>query len=144
MVKKLIMGGVIVYGNLKLVSCSIIYWDFVRRLRNENQGFINSVKISVYQQLLYMLKNCDYYNICLCGITPVGFIGNINNDLRFSVHKSFRKKGIGKFMLNNYHIDNNAIGKVKINNTDSRKLFESCGWKISSTSKDYIYYKNVC
>ena len=32
-------GGAIVYGKLKLVSCSIIYWDFVRRLRNENKVF---------------------------------------------------------------------------------------------------------
>ena len=90
-----------------------------------------------------MLKYHTYYNICTYNITPVGFIGNINNDLRFSVDKSYRRKGIGKFMLKNYNLNSNAIGKVKLNNTDSRKLFESCGWEISSTSREYIYYQNV-
>ena len=137
------MEDVIVYGNLKLVSCSILYWDFVRRLRNENKGFTSYVKISKYRQLLYMSFNHKFYKICIYDRTPVGFIGIIQNDLRFSVHKNFRRKGIGKFMLKNYHVNNNAIGKVKINNTGSRKLFESCGWEISSASKDYIYYRNV-
>ena len=33
------------------------------------------------------------YNICIFDRTPVGFIGIIQNDLRFSVQKNFRRKG---------------------------------------------------
>ena len=65
--------------------------------------FTSYVKISIYRQFLYMLKYHTYYNICTYNITPVGFIGNINNDLRFSVDKSYRERD-RKIHVKNYNL----------------------------------------
>tara|TARA_Y100000588_G_C14164690_1_gene886388 strand:- start:1081 stop:1482 length:402 start_codon:yes stop_codon:yes gene_type:complete len=131
-----------VFGELKLVNCNISYWNFVRKIRNENQGFITYAKISIYTQILYMFKHAKNYKICIDGEQPVGFIGNVNNDLRFAVHKNFRRKGIGKYMLSNFNTCQETIGKVNIENIGSRKLFEACGWKENNKIGQFIFYKN--
>ena len=51
------------FGELKLVNCNISYWNFVRKIRNENQGFITYAKISIYTQILYMFKHAKNYKI---------------------------------------------------------------------------------
>ena len=119
--------------NLKLVKCSHKYWEFVRLQRMDERnidGFIKTAPISPSQQKQYMKKYCKNYWICLLGYEPVGFIGVIDNDIRVCTKHEFKKKGVGRFMVESIKkIKPNLVAKIKIENTASRKLFESCGFK---------------
>lgn len=120
--------------NLKLVTNNPKYYEFIRELRNHTDnisGFIIQTTITKEDQIKYMEKYGEFYYIAIneSGI-PVGFIGVVDNDIRVAVHPDFKNQGVGKFMVNEI-IDNypNSIAKIKINNTSSIKLFESCGFK---------------
>ena len=69
----------------KLVNCIEKYWDFVRVLRNTNIGFVEQVNITSEQQNKYMAKHSDNYKICLVNNVPAGFIGIVDNDIRFAL-----------------------------------------------------------
>jgi len=128
--------------NKKLVNCTQQYWDFVRVLRNKNIGFVERVNITPEQQNRYMLKHGNNYKICLVNNTPAGFIGIVDNDIRFAIEEQFKNKGLGKWMLQEFPTTGNTIGKVKKDNLYSRKLFLSCNWKeISSNNKDFYMFK---
>jgi len=132
-----------VSGNIKLINCSIKYWDFIRKLRNKNIGFVQQVKITHYQQILYMKNHNKDYKVCILNNIPVGFIGEVDFDLRLAVHERYQNKGVAKYMLKNFKTKKHTIGKVKKDNIHSKSLFISCGWKLSDKIGDnYYYYEN--
>jgi RimJ/RimL family protein N-acetyltransferase len=127
--------------NLTLVPCNERYWEFVRQLRTDKRnldGFVNTNPISADQQKEYMSKYNNCYYICLLDNEyPVGFIGEINGDIRVCTDHGWKGMEIGKFMVQELiKINKNVFAKVKINNYNSQKLFESCGFK-----KKYIIYE---
>jgi RimJ/RimL family protein N-acetyltransferase len=116
-----------------------VYYEFIRQLRNDpeiQQGFIQQVNINVEQQKEYMKKYGKYYYVCLYNNIPCGYIGVIDNDIRFAVHQSYQGKGIGTFMLTEIKkIFPNAYGKIKVFNKPSIKAFEKSGFEL----KYFIY-----
>ena len=117
---------------MELVECSQTYWEFVRTLRNDERvldGFIQSTHITKEMQDTYMNQNSKYYQIALMDNTPVGYVGVIDNDIRVCTQPGYQGNGIGKFMITKcIEMWPNAFAKVKLNNTASIKLFESCGF----------------
>jgi len=122
---------------MELVSCDKQYWDFVLSLRNDlKEDFITQKNIGFYEHEKFMNKNHSNYLICLEEKTPIGFIGSVGKDIRIAVVKSYQKKGVGKFMLQKFiETYPEAFAKVKISNSKSIALFESCGFK----KKYYIF-----
>lgn len=120
--------------NLKLVKCRKKYWEFIRILRtdpNNLNGFIKTSSISTEEQVKYMKKHQKYYYVCLLNENPVGFIGEINGDIRVCTDHKFKNKGIAKFMVKELlKINSNVFAKIKISNDVSLNLFKSCGFKI--------------
>jgi ribosomal protein S18 acetylase RimI-like enzyme len=120
--------------NLRLVTNNSKYYEFIRELRNHTDnlsGFIIQTNITKEDQIKYMEKYEKFYYIAINeSEIPVGFIGVVDNDIRVAVHPDFKNQGVGKFMVNEI-INNypNSIAKIKIDNTASIKLFESCGFK---------------
>jgi RimJ/RimL family protein N-acetyltransferase len=128
---------------MKLIQCNSSYWEFIRNLRNDKhniEGFINKTYITEQDQINYMKKYNDYYYVCIDeDNTPLGFIGEIDNDIRICVDHLLKNKGVGKFMLREFlNIKNNKqiFAKIKINNTASHQLFISMGFK-----PKYIIYE---
>lgn len=117
---------------MKLVNCDKKYWEFVRQLRTDiknTDGFIQQVNITEEEQIKYMEKYHSNYFICLLDDIPVGFIGEIDGDIRVCTDHNYKNKGIGKFMvIELLKLKKNIFAKIKINNDASKKLFESCGF----------------
>lgn len=121
-------------NDLKLVECEEKYWEFVRILRIDPKnlhGFINQSYITEDNQKNYMTKYSKNYKICLMNDIPVGFIGEIEGDIRVCTDDNFKNKGIAKFMVREFVKQYpNVFAKIKVDNESSLKLFESCGFKI--------------
>ena len=68
---------------LELVECERKYWDFILELRNSlREGFIQQGTIKLIDHYRYMeTYSCDYY-VALEDGTPVGWVGEINKDIR--------------------------------------------------------------
>lgn len=119
---------------LSLVNNDEKYYEFIRELRlhpDNIDGFINKKNITEDEQILYMRKYKECYKICLYGNQPVGFVGVIDNDIRVATKPSFKKMGIGKFMINEIIKEYpESFAKIKFNNKNSIKLFESCGFEV--------------
>ena len=119
-------------NKITLVECDEKYWEFVRKLRMNDEvidGFIKTDFISKDQQSRYMNKYSNNYRIALIDEIPVGFVGVIENDIRVCTHPEHQRKGVGKFMINEcLKIWPDAFAKIKIDNKSSLKLFESCGF----------------
>lgn len=119
--------------NIILDTCKKEYWEFVRTLRNDKRvldGFIESIHITKEMQKNYMNDYSQFYRITLVNGKPAGYIGVIEDDIRVCTHPDYQGKGIGKFMLKEIiNIFPNALGKVKIKNEASLKLFSSVGFK---------------
>ncbi|HJY63346.1 MAG TPA: GNAT family N-acetyltransferase [Ignavibacteria bacterium] len=118
---------------LKLVKNESKYFEFIRNLRNDEEvskGFIKQEYITNKQQERYMQKYGSYYYICLEDEIPVGYIGQIDKDIRLAVLPGKQGKGIGKFMVNSFvKLFPDIYAKVKLDNTASLNLFKSCGFK---------------
>jgi len=116
---------------LELVRCEKKYWDFVLELRNSlREGFIEQETIQVKDHYKYMESHCQDYYIALEDGEPVGWVGEINKDIRVATHSDHQKKGIAKFMINELMgFRPNSFAKVKLDNEASIRLFESCGFK---------------
>ena len=116
----------------ELVKCRPEYWEFVRELRNDSRvisGFIETTYITPEMQNEYMKLHQYEYRIGLLYGKPVGYVGVIEDDIRVCTHPNYQKLGVGKFMINEIMLDiPTAFAKVKIGNTASLKLFESCGF----------------
>jgi GNAT superfamily N-acetyltransferase len=120
--------------NLQLVECSNEFWEYVRILRLNPKvasGFIETIHISVEDQIKYMNSHSNNYRIVLADGVPCGYVGVINNDIRVCTDPSFQGRGIGKFMINSIkEIWPDAVAKIKIQNEVSLRLFKSCGYDV--------------
>lgn len=131
--------------NLRLVSCEINYWEFVRLLRQDERvkdGFIRNISIDKEQQKVYMYKYHQFYKIALVENNPAGYVGVIDDDIRVCTHPDFQGIGVGRFMINEcMKIWPNSFAKVKIGNINSEKLFLSCGFEIIKIDTEFTYFK---
>lgn len=127
---------------LKIVNCNKQYWEFVRKLRlNQDviDGFNEQKHITKSEQIKYMNKNSKFYRICLLDKKPVGYVGVVNNDLRVCTHPDFQNLGIATFMVNEIiKLYPDAEAKIKISNKASLNLFKKVGFK----KKFYVYKLN--
>lgn len=129
---------------VELVENRQEYWEFIRALRNEDgvkTGFIDQDNITEEQQIEYMWIHNNSYYILTENKEPVGYIGEINNDIRLAVLPSKQKMGYGRLMLNAFMLlrpDGHA--KVLIDNVVSQRLFVSCGFACTSRDQKFFYY----
>lgn len=118
---------------MKLVMCEEIYWEFVRKLRNDERvqnGFISKTIITEEMQQSYMMRHQDNYRIALIKDEPVGYVGVIDNDIRICTHPDFQGQGVGEFLLKScINIWPGSTAKIKIDNVASLRLFEACGFE---------------
>lgn len=118
---------------MKLVENKIRYWEFIRSLRNEQvvrEGFVQQGHISRWRHFRFMLKNGRHYYICLQADNPIGFVGQIDGDIRVAVDPEHQGRGVGKFMINQImKLHSGSFAKVKLKNEASIRLFESCGFE---------------
>ena len=126
---------------MQLVDNEIKYWEFIRSLRNHprvKKGFVQQHDITEEEHLKFMLRHNKHYFICLVNEAPAGYVGSVNGDIRVATHPDFQGLGVGKFMINEIMLKYpESTAKVKMRNTASKKLFESCGFK----KKYYIMEK---
>ena len=132
--------------NYTLVQNEPKYWEFIRMVRNDpemQKGFVDIVQITPDQQAEYMTKYNDDYYICLSTENePIGYIGEIDGDIRVAVIVSHQRMGVGKFMVNELmELRPNSYAKMKFNNIASKKLFESCGFKYTMKDSNFFYYR---
>ena len=77
-----------------------------------------------------MLKHGRHYYICLKAGSPIGFVGQINGDIRVAVEPGHQGRGVGKFMIDQImELHPESVAKVKLGNEASVRLFESCGFE---------------
>tara|TARA_R110000824_G_scaffold261563_2_gene450188 strand:+ start:1826 stop:2209 length:384 start_codon:yes stop_codon:yes gene_type:complete len=118
---------------VQLVKSSKQYWEFIRKLRNDPKvkgGFIEQGHITEKQHEAFMEENNDNYYVCVLAGKPVGFVGNIDNDIRVATSPDFQGKGVGKFMIKRIsELFPEALAKVKVENEASIRLFEACGFE---------------
>ena len=133
---------------MKLIINEPKYWEFIREVRNDpemQKGFVDNVQITTEQQIAYMKKYNNEYYICLNEENqPIGYIGEISDDIRVAVIPEFQRKGVGKFMVNEFiKIRPNSYAKMKFDNIASKKLFESCGFIFTYKDERFNYYKRL-
>ena len=93
--------------------------------------------ITIEQQTAYMTKYSRCFRIALFEGEAAGYFGVIDDDIRICTHPDFQRKGVGKFLVQECSkIWPSALAKIKNTNESSRKLFESCGYKL-----EYYLYK---
>jgi GNAT superfamily N-acetyltransferase len=103
---------------------------------------MEQVEITPEDQIKYMEKYGDNYVICLDEATPVGFIGEVDNDIRLAVHPDHKRKGIGKFMLSEFiKMFPNALAKVLWENDASLALFRSAGFIQYTQDEQFVYFR---
>jgi hypothetical protein len=129
----------------RLVQNEPGYWEFIRLVRNDpeiQKGFVEVVQITEEQQRNYMEKYNDNYFICLKGDEPVGYIGEIENDIRVAVIMKEQRKGVGKFMVREFmKLRPDSYAKMKHDNVASKRLFESCDFNFVDENDKFKYYK---
>lgn len=129
---------------MELILNNEKYWEFIRKLRNHpiiQEGFIETVNITPEQQKGYMSKYNDNYYICIKNNVPVGYVGEINNDLRYAVDPDYQGKGIATFMVNKFmKIKPKCYAKVKHLNVSSHKVLLKCGFTQIDEDINFKYY----
>ena len=132
---------------MHLVKNDQRFWEFIRNLRNDKNikiGFINQDYITEEQQDAYMSKYNDNYMICFEKSDPVGYIGEVDLDIRLAVVKDKQGRGVGEFMLKEFNRRRpDAIAKVLIGNYQSKRLFERCEFTLTETDDKFYYFKKV-
>lgn len=130
---------------MKLVPCTVEYWEFVRLLRLDprvSEGFIETRQIEPEDQIKYMLAHQHAYRVALIGEEPVGYVGVVDDDIRICTHPEAQGKGVGKFMLTAIQkIWPDAHAKIKHANIASRQLFESAGFELYRSDEEFGYFK---
>lgn len=134
--------------NYNLVQNEPKYWEFIRIVRNDpemQKGFVEIVNITTEQQIEYMKKYGDGYYICLNEENePIGFIGEVHDDIRVAVIVEFQKMGVGKFMVGEFmKLRPNSYAKMKFDNIASKRLFESCGFTYMKKDDRFYYFKKL-
>jgi len=130
---------------LELVNNHEKYYEFIRILRTHNNnisGFLEQADITSNQQIAYMAKYKEDYYVALDDGEPVGWVGDVDSDIRVCTHADHKGRGIGKFMINELmkkHPDGQA--KVLLENVASNKLFITCGFINYKSDDKYHYYK---
>lgn len=126
---------------LDFKKCGPQYWDDVFNIRNQpsNIDKFGTRIENITSHYHYMSTNWDKYYVCLKDEKVVGFIGIPGSDLRICVDELHKRQGIGKFMIKKLHENSTHFMlkyhvKVKIDNIESLKFFESLGM----TKKFYI------
>lgn len=132
---------------MRLVNNTEKYYEFIRFLRTHEEnvgGFLEQVQITPEQQKEYMEKYKENYYICLNeNNEPVGWVGEVDCDIRICTDPAHKGKGIGKFMLKELkNIKPNAHAKVLLDNEASNNLFLSCGYLVYKIDEKFKYYKN--
>jgi RimJ/RimL family protein N-acetyltransferase len=116
---------------MDLVPITPEYYEFVRLLRlhpETKSGFLEEASISLAQQSEYMQKHQYNYYVCLLYGSPVGYIGVIDEDIRFCTDPDFQGMGVGSFMLSKIKkLYPTAKGKILKDNIASQKAFDKCG-----------------
>ena len=132
---------------MHLVKNDQRFWEFIRNLRNSKdikRGFINQDHITKDQQEIYMSKHNDNYMICFDKSNPVGYIGEVDLDIRLAVVGHMQGKGIGEYMLKEFNRRRpDAHAKVLIGNDVSKRLFDRCGFTLTGVDKKFYYFKKV-
>ena len=108
-------------------------WDFIREVRNaSSSGFSSQGAISPDKHKAFMEKCGGNYFIARRGNHKIGFIGEVEGDIRFAIAPSFRGKSLASSMLIVFQekvTDKMLSGKVKTTNPASIKTFLKAGWK---------------
>jgi RimJ/RimL family protein N-acetyltransferase len=121
--------------NLTQVNDNESRWEFIRNLRNSdsvNHGFIETDYISYDQQIKYMSVHGKNYYIIEFKSSPIGYIGDVNKDIRICIHPDFQNKGYGTEAIKEFHkLFPDSLAKIKIDNNQSLKSFENAGYKIT-------------
>jgi len=129
----------------KLVPNNAEHWEFIRELRNDleiQKGFVEQVCITEEEEKKYMEKYNDNYYICLRGGVQVGFIGEVDNDIRIAVRGDYQRLGIGEMMVREFMLLRpDSRPKILKQNLTSQRLFEKCGFKRSREDKLFYYYE---
>ena len=129
---------------MRLVKNEKRYWEFIRNLRNDPEikvGFIEQGYITQEQQIEYMSTHNDSYYVCLFKGFPVGYVGDIQQDIRLASSPDCKRRGVGSFMLREFMKKRpGAYAKVLIDNEPSIKLFESVGFKWTHSNVKFHYY----
>lgn len=130
---------------LELVDNEEKYYEFIRVLRtdkNNLSGFLENVEITPEQQKNYMEKYGKNYYITLLDGEPVGWVGEVDGDIRVCTDHNHKGRGIGKFMLNGLMERRpKSHAKVLLDNESSNKLFTSCGFELYDKDEKFNYYK---
>jgi GNAT superfamily N-acetyltransferase len=115
---------------MDLVHLTPEYYEFVRNLRmhpETQDGFLQVADISSEDQEKYMSDHGINYYICLLYGKPVGYVGVVDEDIRFCTDPDFQRMGIGSFMLSKIKkLYPSASGRIKKNNIGSQKAFKKC------------------
>ena len=130
---------------MRLVKNEEKYWEFIRNLRNDpevKRGFINQTHISKEDQEIYMDLHPDSYYVLLDDNRPVGYIGEVDDDIRLAVSKNEQRRGYARKMLDIFmKLHPRAKAKVLHRNTPSLRLFESCGFVQYTFDNKFNYYR---
>lgn len=126
---------------MNLVKCNENYWQFIRKVRFDEDnvnGFVTQKVVTQAEQVEYMKKYNDCYWVCLIENKPVGFVGIVDQDIRVAVSPYFKGEGIGTFMINAVKgIPNTA--KILKDNIASFRLFTKCGYKTIKEDETFYY-----
>lgn len=135
---------------MKLVKNTEKYYMEIYRLRTapENlKGFVNKSSFTSEDHLKYMRKyGSNYYILLNRNDIPVGFIGDVNEDIRLAVTPSKHGKGYGLFMLKKFIeiSDKKKLkAKVLIDNMASMRIFEKAGFRLYSSDATFNYYEFI-
>lgn len=131
---------------MRLIKNEEKYYEFIRIMRTHKEnisGFLEQVEITPEQQKKYMEKYKNNYYICIDeNETPLGWIGEVDDDIRLCTDPNYKGKGIGVFMLNELHrLHPNAHAKVLIDNEASNKVFLKCGFELYKQDNNFKYYR---
>lgn len=120
--------------NLERVNNNEDYWEYIRLLRNNDKvshGFIQKGNITQEQQKNYMSVHGYNYFIIKYENNLVGFIGDVENDMRICIHPDYQNNGYGTQAIIEFNkIYPNSYAKIKVDNEQSRRAFEKAGYKI--------------
>ena len=137
-------------NDLILVPNAKEYWDYIRVLRNDPMvriGFVQRKDITVQQQIKYMEKYGNHYYIGIVNQELVGYIGEIDGDIRVVVAPEFQRKGYGSKMVSLFmELKPDSRPKILKYNLISQMMFEKLGFIRTAEDETFYYYgvrKNI-